>query len=211
MTSKNKEDYLRSIYELQTKAGGSVKAGAIASKLGISKPSVSEMMGKLKNDGLVESAPYGAVSLTGKGVEEARKILRRHRLLEVFFSDFLGINAFHDEAHETEHALSEEAERRLEKLLKHPKKCPDGDEIPRRGAKVLPLARAPKGKPLRVLFSTLENEEELASIKALGIIHGEKARVLKKINRGPLILLVKGAEIAIGADVSSNIYVEVGG
>ncbi|MFH0817205.1 MAG: FeoA domain-containing protein, partial [Candidatus Micrarchaeota archaeon] len=95
-------------------------------------------------------------------------------------------------------------------LLKHPKKCPDGDEIPRRDPPLINLSNAPAGKPLRILFSKIEKQEELKRIKALGVIHGEKAKILKRVSGGPLILLIKGSEIALGKDVSSLIYVEVG-
>jgi DtxR family transcriptional regulator, Mn-dependent transcriptional regulator len=207
---QNKQDYLRYIYELQSREGGGVRTTDIASSLGVSKPSVSEMVRKLKSEGLVESTPYSSIALTEKGVVEARKVLRRHRLLEVFFSNILGMNAFHKEAHESEHALSDEAEKKLERLLKHPKKCPDGDEIPRIGAKVLPLASAPNAKKLRVLFSTLE-KGELSQIKAMGIIHGENVKIAKKMQGGPLILQVKGSDIAISKELSSKIFVEVQG
>ncbi|MFH1471155.1 MAG: metal-dependent transcriptional regulator [Candidatus Micrarchaeota archaeon] len=211
MPSKNEQDYLRCLYELQSKKGGGVRASDLASSLGVSKPSVSEMVRKLTKGGLVENTPYGAIALTEKGVLEARKVLRRHRLLEVFFSRVLGLKGtFHKEAHESEHVLSEEAERKLERLLKHPKKCPDGDEIPRRGAIVLPLSSAPDKRGLRVLFSTLE-KDELSRIKAMGVVHGEKATIIKKIHGGPLILEIKGSEVAIGKEVASRIYVEVGG
>ncbi|MFA6048415.1 MAG: metal-dependent transcriptional regulator [Candidatus Micrarchaeia archaeon] len=209
MPSRNEEDYLRCIYELQSKAGGSVRQAQIATALGVSKPSVSEMMLKLDRAGLAFRRAYGAVSLTQRGVEEARKVLRRHRLLEVFLARLLGLKkSFHKEAHEIEHSFSEAAESGLDRLLKHPKKCPDGDEIPPRESRVLSLERAPLHKPLVVLFSRLESKEELSRIRALGIIHGERVRVLKRVAGGPLTLKVKGSEIALGHGISSQIFVE---
>ncbi|MFH1285525.1 MAG: metal-dependent transcriptional regulator [Candidatus Micrarchaeota archaeon] len=209
MASRNEQDYLRTIYELQSKKGRGVRTSEIAGKLEISLPSVTEMIGKLQASGLVERKPYGSVSLTEKGTGEARKVLRRHRLLEVFFAKLLKLRrTFHREAHELEHAISQEAEIKLEKLLGNPKRCPDDDEIPARNARVVSLCNAPPGKPLRVLFTKLERKEELTRVKALGIVKDEKVRILERVSNGPLVLLVKGSRIALGKEVCSSIYVE---
>jgi DtxR family Mn-dependent transcriptional regulator len=210
MVSRNEQDYLRYIYELQSKKDGPVNASEIAKALGISKPSVSEMMLKLRRSGLVEYRAYGPISLTENGIAEARVVLRRHRLLEVFFAKLLGLSkSFHREAHEIEHALSADAEAKLAQLLKHPTKCPDGDPIPEKTVRVLTLNEAPMNRELRVLFSKLGKREEIDRIKALGIIHGENAVILKRVSGGPLIFRIKGSEVALSKDISSCIYVEV--
>ncbi|HQT44770.1 MAG TPA: metal-dependent transcriptional regulator [Candidatus Micrarchaeota archaeon] len=210
MFSVNEQDYLRSIYELQSSCGGSVRTVDIAKELGISKPSASQMISKLKGKGMVERKPYGAVSLTLKGVVEARKVLRRHRLLEVFLVKLLGLkNGFHREAHAMEHSMSDVSERLLEKLVGHPKKCPDGREIPPARRKVISLHEAPVGRSLRVIFSRLGNPDELDRIKSLGLIGGEQVRITRRVSGGPLIVLVKGSDIALGKGVSSQVYVEV--
>ncbi len=210
MVSRNKQDYLRCIYKLQLKKDGSVNAREIAKALEISKPSVSEMMVKLKKAGFVKYKTYGPISLTEKGIVEARKVLRRHRLLEVFLTKLLGLHkSFHKEAHKIEHVLSDNAEAKLEQLLKHPKKCPDGDQIPEKTVHVITLNEAPMNKQLKVLFSKLGKREEIDRIKALGIIHGETAVILKRILGGPLIIRIKGSEVALSRDISSCIYVEV--
>jgi len=211
MQSANEQDYLRSIYELQTRKGGSVRTVAIAEELGLSTPSVSQMLGKLEKRKLIaRKKPYGAVSLTLKGVAEARKVLRRHRILEVFLVKLLGLkNGFHREAHAMEHSMSDNSERRLEKLMGHPKKCPDGREIPSARRRVISLHEAPVGKGLKVIFSRLGNPDELDRIKSLGLIGGERIRIIRRVSGGPLIVLVKGSDIALGKGVSSQVYVEV--
>ena len=210
MLSKNEEDYLRRIYELQVKAGRSLRASEIADALSVSTPSVSEMMRKMKKNGFVENKRYGTISLTKKGADEARKILRKHRILEVFFADLLGMkDTFHQEAHEIEHAISEKAELKLEKLLKNPKKCPDGDEIPPHGSRVISLSEAPLRTALRVLFTKLEKKDELARIKSLGMNPGQKMHIVKRLSHGPLILRLKESEVAIGKEIASSVFVEV--
>ncbi|MDO8647987.1 MAG: metal-dependent transcriptional regulator [Candidatus Diapherotrites archaeon] len=209
MPSRNEQDYLRYIYELQSKNNRGVKVGEIAKELGISKPSVSEMLSKFKKAGLVEFKNYGPVSLTKRGIRQARIVLRKHRILEVFFARLLGLKkSFHDEAHEIEHAISEVASDRLEKLLKNPKECPDGREIPAKQAKVMTLNSAPLNRQLRVLFSRIERKEEQSRINALGLVHGEKISVTKRISNGPLIIKVKKSEIVLGKNISSLIFVE---
>jgi DtxR family Mn-dependent transcriptional regulator len=210
MPSRNEQDYLRIIYELLIKSNIGVRISDIATALNISKPSVTEMMHKLEKNKLVERKAYNSITLTEKGIAEARKVLRRHRILEVFFANVLGLGkTFHREAHAIEHSLSDEAEVKLDSLLKHPKLCPDGDEIPPKNSKVLSLGNAPQRKTLKILFSKLEKKTELDRIRALGIIPNETVEILKHISGGPLILKVKGTEIALGKDISSRIYVEV--
>ncbi len=210
MPSRNEQDYLRIIYELQMKKNGGVRTKDIADSLNISKPSVTEMMYKLERSKLVERRIYGSVTLTETGIKEARKVLRRHRILEVFFAKILGLGkTFHKEAHEIEHSLSDAAESKLDQLLKHPKHCPDGDEIPEKNSRIFSLVRAPTGKPLNLLFSKLEKDAELDRIRALGILPGGKVEIIKRISGGPMIVRVKDSEIALGKDISSRIYVEV--
>jgi DtxR family Mn-dependent transcriptional regulator len=210
MPSRNEEDYLRIIYELQIKNNSGVRTSDIATALNISKPSVTEMMQKLEKNKFIERKAYSSIALTEKGIAEARTVLRRHRILEVFFANVLGLGkTFHREAHEIEHSLSDEAEIKLNSLLKHPKLCPDGDEIPSKDSKIFSLGNAPQRKTLKILFSKLEKKAELERIKALGIIPNETVEILKRISGGPLILRVKGTEIALGRNISACIYVEV--
>lgn len=210
MTSRSEQDYLRCIYELQSKKGGPIRVGELTTALGISKSGISEMIKKLKKAGFVEYSAYGPISLTINGMNEARSVLRKHRLLEIFFARILGLHSsFHKEAHELEHVLSDEAEKCFERYLKHPKKCPDRNRIPEKHAQIFTLYSAPMSKPLRIVFSKLRKKEEVERIRALGIIHNEKCQIVKRISNGPIILKVKGSELILGKDVSSKIYVEV--
>lgn len=210
MLSRNEQDYLRVVYELQAKSGGGVRASSVASGLGVSKASVSQMLGRLEQKGLVwRKKSYGLVSLSLEGVREARKVVRRHRLLEVFLSDWLGLKAFHGEAHALEHSVSDEAEERLYCLLKRPAKCPDGGEIPAAGRSVISLANAPPGKVVKIVFSSLESKEELALVKSLGLVCGERVKVLRRISGGPLVVSVKGSQLALGRSVAGSVFVEV--
>lgn len=108
MISENIEDYLACIYDLSID-GGVVKTNQIASKLNISPGSVSEMIKKLSSLGYVSYEQYRGVSLTDEGLTIARRVKRRHRLLERFFVDILGMKTeeSHDEDMKVEHTVSD--------------------------------------------------------------------------------------------------------
>ncbi|MDI6859025.1 MAG: metal-dependent transcriptional regulator [Methanocellales archaeon] len=126
------EEYLETILYL-TERQGMAKTSEIAEELGVSPPSVTEMIQKLSKDGYVEYVPYYGVTLTEHGRKEALRVKRRHRLLETFLVNFLGIEKddAHEEACKLEHVISDDMERRFCSLMDHPKKCPDGNPIAR--------------------------------------------------------------------------------
>ncbi len=135
MKEKTIEDYLRAIYFLIEKKSGQevgVSSVDLAKELGISKASVSEMISKLKNIGLVDSEPYSKVYLTKKGLEKAKKVMHKHRLIEYFLSEVLkcDMRKIHTEAHNLEHAFSEETIKKLDDFLDNPNTTPHGKEIP---------------------------------------------------------------------------------
>ena len=132
MKGRAVEDYLKALYVL-TESGGTATVGQIAAVLGISPPSVTNMIKRLVRQGLVRHDPYRAVSLTETGHAAARAVVRRHRLLELYLSQTLGLDltVVHDEADRLEHALSDSLERRLDELLGHPDTDPHGEPIPR--------------------------------------------------------------------------------
>jgi DtxR family Mn-dependent transcriptional regulator len=128
-----KEDYLRAIYRLQEDGASQVRAVDLASKLKLSRSTVSERLQELSRERLVNSPKYGTVSLTKKGVGIAANLTRKHRLVEVFLIKVLGMkpSEVHEEAHALEHALSDTVAARLEKLLGSPTTDPHGKRIPK--------------------------------------------------------------------------------
>lgn len=211
MASASREDYLKAVYNIQAEKNRAARAGEIAKSLRVSKPSVSEMVRKLEKDGLVEFRKNRGVSLSIKGVAEAAEAVRKHRLLEVFFHRILGIGkGFHKEADLVEHSISSEASEKLEAFLKHPKICPDGKVIPK-GTRAVALDSAPLSSELKVLFSNLDSRELAQRLNALGLTPGARVRLVRRVRGGPVILLLKKGEIAIGREICSRIYVEVCG
>lgn len=131
----SREDYLRTIYKLSEKSGGQaggIKKSDVADLLKISKSSVTQMMDKLINEGLVRKGANLRIFFTKKGSNMAEKITRKHRVIEIFLRDFLGyksLDDIHQEAHIMEHCFSDRSIEKLYALVKKPKFCPHGNSI----------------------------------------------------------------------------------
>lgn len=129
----SEEDYLRAIYHLEREENRPIKSVELAEFLKVSKPTISEMVRKFSNEGLVNFQSYRRISLTKKGLKKAERITFRHRIIETFLIEILGLSKkkVHEEAHKLEHAFSDKAIEKINRLLKNPKFCPHGKPIPR--------------------------------------------------------------------------------
>jgi DtxR family Mn-dependent transcriptional regulator len=125
------QHYLREIYKLG-QAGERVSVTALARAQSVAPASASAMVKKLDALGLAEHVPYRGVSLTPSGERVALEVIRHHRLLELYLAKTLGVDVadVHDEADRLEHALSEELEARIDRVLGFPTHDPHGDPIP---------------------------------------------------------------------------------
>src|SRR6056297_3962162 len=132
MLSDVMEDYLKSIYALQTEDGEPVSTSALADYLDVTSPTVTSMVEKLEDRGLVEREKYKGGELTNEGRTVALEVLRHHRLLEAYLTEHLDYSwsQVHEEADALEHHISEEFERRLAEALGDPQVDPHGDPIP---------------------------------------------------------------------------------
>jgi len=131
MQSFTEENYLKIIYHLSEQSS-TVQTNAIAEQIQIKPASVTDMLKKLSEKGLVDYIKYQGVSLTHKGKQAAINIVRKHRLWEVFLVDKLNFkwDEVHDVAEELEHIKSTELVERLDAFLGFPKADPHGDPIP---------------------------------------------------------------------------------
>ena len=131
MTNKTTEDYLKNIFWL-SRVAKKVNTSSIAAALKISSASVTDMLKRLSENGYITYTPYYGVRLTKKGDKTALKVIRRHRLLELFLVEALGYtwDNVHDEAERLEHVVSEELESRIDAFLGNPRYDPHGDPIP---------------------------------------------------------------------------------
>ncbi len=207
----NKEDYLKTIYEL----GGhskQVNNKSIVKALGISPPSVSEMLKKLLEEGYVEYSAYQGVKLTKLGIKEAMKIKKRHLLWEVFLLDYLGYSwdEVHEEAERLEHVTSEKLEKHLEKFLNYPEACPHGTPIIQsqvysidyRTLDCLMIGEK------AVIRRILDEKEFLKYVDSLGLTIGSNITVLDiEPYNGRVIVKKDQGSISISLEAAKKIYV----
>src|SRR3954453_16097681 len=126
------EDYAKAIYGLQRQEDGPITTSALAERLGVAPSSVTAMVKRLDELGLVRYEPYHGVTLTAAGERVGLEVIRHPRLIEAFLADDLKMpwDRVHDEAEVLEHYISEELERRIADKLGNPKLDPHGDPIP---------------------------------------------------------------------------------
>ena len=131
MLTESIQDYLKSVYKLQSTEGRAT-IGALARDQGVSAASASAMVKKLAALELLTHEPYGGTQLTDAGERVALEGIRHHRLLELYLAETLGVHVddVHDEADRLEHAISEELEARIDRALGFPTHDPHGDPIP---------------------------------------------------------------------------------
>lgn len=130
--SESQEDYIKHIYLLSEKSEGLVSALLLADHLKVKPASVTNMLKKLSESGLIEYKPYHGARLTESGELIALEVLRHHRLLELFLSETMGFGweEVHEEAERLEHVISERLEARICEMLGNPTHDPHGDPIP---------------------------------------------------------------------------------
>ncbi|MFW5978314.1 MAG: metal-dependent transcriptional regulator [Halohasta sp.] len=186
MFSDVMEDYLKAIYVLQAESDPPVSTSAIAEYLDKTPPTVTSMVGKLADHGLVDREKYKGVELTPEGETVALEVIRHHRLLETFLTEQLDYSwsDVHDEADRLEHHISEEFERRVAEALDNPAVDPHGDPIPDADLEPLgedesvALSEFDTGDHVVVTRVSDRKDEELAYLEDAGITPGTELVVV---------------------------------
>ncbi|WP_394741706.1 metal-dependent transcriptional regulator [Natronococcus roseus] len=132
MLSDVMEDYLKAIYQLQQGTDDRIKTSAIAEELDVTSPTVTSMLEKLEERGLVDREKYRGVTLSEEGETVALEVVRHHRLLESYLTEHLDYDwsEVHEEADRLEHHISEDFEARVAAALDEPTVDPHGSPIP---------------------------------------------------------------------------------
>ena len=216
MLSDVMEDYLKAVYVLQAEEGPPVSTSTIAEYLDKSSPSVTDMIGKLADRGLLDREPYQGVELTAEGEAVALEVVRHHRLIEAFLADQLDYDwsDVHDEADALEHHISEEFERRVADALDDPEVDPHGDPIP--GADLEPIPESggrrlvdhPAGDRLVVTRVSDRDEAELVYLADAGITPGTTVEVVDVAPFGMVTVQTPAGEQSLPAAVARSIRVE---
>lgn len=181
--SRSVEDYLKAIYAL-CDSGDPASTSAIAEALDIQPASVTGMIKRLAESGLVEHVPYKGVRLTEPGAVEALKILRRHRILETYLCERLGYSwdDVHDEAERLEHAASDKLIEQMAGALDFPSHDPHGAPIPTRAGDIevtnlATLADARAGDRVMIRAVRDEDSSDLRSMAEGGLVPGAQVLV----------------------------------
>jgi DtxR family Mn-dependent transcriptional regulator len=196
------EDYMKTIYELESVADTTVTTNSVAERLGVTPGSASAMLKKLATRGLVAHTPYRGVTLTPRGMRVALEVLRHHRLLELFLARELGLSwdKVHDEADVLEHVLSEELEALIAAKLGHPTRDPHGDPIPTAELELvedrtMSLSEVEPGSRALLVRVSDSDPEMLRYLAARGIALGDALEVVaRQPFDGPLFARFGGEE-----------------
>lgn len=210
--TRSVEDYLKAIYRLSS-GDHPATTSDIAHLLDLSAPSVSGMIKRLSEQGLLEHAPYRGVQLTAEGLRLALRMVRRHRLLETYLVAFLGYSwdTVHDEAERLEHAVSDELIERMAGALGNPGFDPHGDPIPDADGSIAELACTPlsdiePGDTVEIRRVRTEDGELLRYLGALDLRPGVQVQVVEREPfRGPITVLADGRRRVLGHEVAGQL------
>ena len=208
------EDYLETIYELEESGIPPMRA-RLVERLGVSAPTVSETVGRLEREGLLELDAQRRVRLTERGLLAATGVMRRHRLAERLLVDVLHVpwHQVHEEAHRLEHAISETLEPYIVSALGDPGSCPHGNPIPGSANVVdvstqVALSDLPSGSEtvVRRIDEELEARPEvMRELEDNRLIPGEPVTV-SAVEPGKVLVRTAAGDAVLRLEVAAKIY-----
>ena len=217
MLSITNEDYLKQVWLLSQEADGPVAMGRLAGAVGVAPGTATAMMKKLAEDGLVEYEPYVGVELTRQGRQQAVAVLRRHRLIETFLVEALGLDwsEVHEEAERLEHAISDRLLERIDDFLGRPHTDPHGDPSPNargvfRETSRQSLADCAIGRSFRIARISDQDSSFLQYVDAHGLRPGTKVVVQDRDHTADAVHVrpERGEVIAMGGNAAEKLLVE---
>ena len=207
------EDYIKAIYSIQEEADERVGTSELADYLDVTSPTVSSMLNKLEERGLVDREEYRGVTLTEEGEVVALEILRHHRLLEAFLTEQLDYDwaDVHEEADRLEHHVSEQLTERIAETLDNPGVDPHGDPIPDADLE-LPdsgetsrLSMAEEGETVEVRRIRHQGDEELRYLAGAGIEPGVEIEVVERAPVGLVTVRTPAGEQGLPEELAALI------
>ncbi len=217
MSTDNREDYLLNILRL-TSGQGTVKTTELAKYMGVAPASVTEMLNVLKDEGYVNYRKYKGVSLTEKGMFEAKNLRRKHHIMERYLTDVLDVN--HDVAHEGacafEHAMSEEVASKMCRMIGTkvdgdcetcPNPCDEKTGVITVTTTVATMDIASKG----MISHISSNDSGLVKkLISMGFVPGREIELNSKISdKGARVVNIGETTIALDYDMASSVFVDV--
>lgn len=217
MPSLTIENYLKSIYTICSRQDQRPAAtGQLAEVLSVSPGTVTSMLKTLETSGLVVYTPYEGVKTTETGQQLALRVLRRHRLIELFLVKTLGLSwdEIHEEAENMEHAVSDFLVDRIDEFLGHPQCDPHGDPIPQSDGTIQAsqdqsLIDCEPGVLFRLVRVLDQASGFLRHLSDVGLTLGQEGRVVKNLpGIGTISVEVRGQETTLGHDAAAKLRVK---
>ena len=216
------DEYLETIYflafpigEYRPATGSTAIASRVAEMLGVSRASAGEMLKRLEAEGLVERGEHKEAILTPEGAERARRVVRKHRIIERLLTDFMGYTAGESHVHADElgDTFTDEMIERINDRLGHPDRCPHGWPVDTEfeqaeNAELVSLAELPVGRDGQIVRLAEHDGELLHWFYDEGLVPGSQVEVVSaQPAAGQLMVAVDGAARAITERAADGIYV----
>jgi DtxR family Mn-dependent transcriptional regulator len=219
LPSSTVENYLKAIYQGQSALNDGIRLvpmGQVASALGVTPGTATTMVKALAESGLAEYEPYSGVRLSAAGERLAGLVLRRHRLVELFLVQVMGMrwDEVHEDAEQLEHVVSEKLIERIDEMLGRPTHDPHGDPIPDPDGTITQrdldnLLTCPVDTPLKVRRIADQDPAFLRFIEKNDLKPGQMVKVENRDAAADAVWLVaQGRRIMIGARAASKLLVE---
>jgi DtxR family transcriptional regulator, Mn-dependent transcriptional regulator len=220
LPSSTVENYLKAIFVGQSALTGDerlVPMGQVAAALNVTPGTATTMVKALAESGLVAYAPYSGVRLSASGERLAGLVLRRHRLVELFLVNVMGMSwaEVHEEAEQLEHVVSERLIERIDVMLGHPTHDPHGDPIPDPEGSIAAtpldsLMTCPVGTPLRVTRIVDQDPAFLRFIETNNLKPGQPVQVETRDDAADAVVLRRNERrMTIGTRAASKLLVEL--
>jgi len=216
MPTPTVEDYMLAIYSFEYE-NTEVIAARLAERLDVSPPTVSATIDRMVRDGYVEVDAKHVIRLTIDGNQLSEKIARRHRLIERWLADALGLewSAIHEEADRLEHAISDALEDRISESLGHPETCPHGNPIPgnvktwsREGLVELSMLSLGQTAEIIRISELIEEEFDLLEyLQSHKLVPGTKLMTRDRTPSGTVVVEIDGQVVPVDSSVSPYIWV----
>lgn len=217
MATLTVENYVKAIYQICTESHSrSAATGSVAKRLGVSPGTVTSMLRTLAESGLANYQAYEGVQLTEAGRRLALRVLRRHRLIELFLVQTLGLtwDEVHEEAEHLEHAVSDRLIDRIDSFLEYPNRDPHGDPIPRSDGSfpddetTEPLVRCEPATEF-VLDRVIEQSPEfLRYLSDAGLSIGSTGMVVENHPTArALVVKTSDGQVTLGHDLAEKILI----
>lgn len=215
MASLTIENYVKAIYQIAGHDGRPAATGRLAESLGVSPGTVTSMLKTLSESGLAEYVPYEGARLTDKGRVLALRVLRRHRLIELFLVRTLNLtwDEVHEEAENMEHAVSDLLIDRIDAFLGRPATDPHGDPIPRADGTVARsasrrLSDLSVGERFRIERVTDQSSDFLRYLTEAGLELGTEGRIItSRSEAGVITIECGGRQTTLAHDVAGRLLV----